>query len=67
MEMRDCGRKVGAHFTRFFGSAICRVRRSSSSWAESSFLPPCRAISTEKVSPRRAKTLSRTARATSRW
>ena len=30
---------------------------NSSSWAESSFLPPCRAISTEKVSPFFPKTL----------
>ena len=36
-------------------------------WADSSFLPPWRAISTEKVCPDRARMDSSTALATSRW
>jgi hypothetical protein len=64
--MTVCGLKVGEHFIKFFGSAIYKVKSSSSSWAESSFFPPCRAISTEKVSPFPLQTLSSIARATSR-
>ena len=43
-----------------------RVRMSTSSWAETSFLPPWRAISTEKVKPFLFATESIMARATSR-
>jgi hypothetical protein len=67
MEMTVCGLNVGEHFIKFFGSAMCKVNSSSSSWAESSFFPPCRAISTEKVNPFPPNTLSSIATATSRW
>jgi hypothetical protein len=43
------------------------VSSSVSSWAESSFLPPWRAIYTENVSPFLLKTLSMIAAATSLW
>jgi hypothetical protein len=67
MEMTVWGLNVGEHLTRFLGAAMNRVRSSISSCAESSFLPPWRAISTEKVSPFLPRTLSSIAAATSRW
>ena len=48
-------------------SAMNMVSSSTSICADSSFLPPWRAISTEKVRPRRFSMLSSTARATSSW
>ena len=65
--MRPCGSKVGAHFTASTSRIRFRVSSKTSNWAESSFLPPCRATSTEKLSPRRWSTLSRMARPASTW
>ena len=61
------GTKVGAAFTRLPPETILRVISRTSSQAESSFLPPCRAISTVKSRPRRWNTLSRIALAASDW
>jgi hypothetical protein len=66
MEMTVWGLKVGEHLMTLPPSAMERVSRSNSMWADSSFLPPCRAISTEKVCPARERTDSITALATSR-
>ena len=67
MLITACGRNVGAAFTRPPPEAMCSVSSSSSSCADSSFLPPCRAISTVNTRPRRRSTLSITARPTSVW
>ena len=58
---------MGAHFTPLPPLSMWRVSSKVSSCAESSFLPPCRAISTVKVRPLRFSTLSSTARPTSTW
>jgi len=67
MEITAWGIKVGAHLIMFLFSAIERVKSKASIWAESSFLPPWRAISTEKVIPLWQKTLSITAVPISTW
>ena len=43
------GLKVGDAFTAFPPMFMNMVRSNTSSWAESSFLPPCLDIITEKV------------------
>src|SRR4051812_21672667 len=65
--MRHWGSNVGAHFTASTSRRWWASKRASSIWAESSFLPPWRAISTEKLRPRRASTLRSTARAMRCW
>ena len=66
MEMTVCGLKVGEHLMMLPPEAMESVSRSNSIWADSSFLPPWRAISTEKVCPDRTRMDSSTALATSR-
>ncbi len=67
MLSRAWGEKVGAAFTLSTARLACVARRRSSSCAESSFFPPCRAISTEKDSPFLPRTLSAMARSASAW
>lgn len=67
MEMMVWGLKVGEHLMMEPPSAMESVSSSSSMWADSSFLPPWRAISTEKVRPEALRTLCTTALATSCW
>jgi hypothetical protein len=67
MEFFACGWKVGAHFIMFLFSLLKRQSSAICSRAEISFLPPCRAISTEKVIPLWQKTLSITAVVISIW
>ena len=64
-----CGLNVGAAFTSFPPPAhafACMSSRTPSC-ALTSFFPPCRAISTVNVSPRRRIALANTARAISNW
>jgi len=67
MLSRHCGSNVGAHFTASASRCIFASSRNISSCAESSFLPPCRAISTVNVRPRWLNTLSRIARLARTW
>jgi len=67
MLMRACGLKVGAHLTASTLLAMWVASKSSSSWAESSFLPAWRAIITDMLLPRRWKTLRAMARPASTW
>ena len=65
--IRPCGSKVGAHFTASISRLACDASRNASSWAESSFLPPWRATSTDRLRPSTFTTLSTIARPASSW
>jgi len=57
----DWGLSVGAHLMRFWLFQPNDTSIAASIHAETSFLPPWRAISTENVSPCALETLSSTA------
>ena len=67
MLMRAWGWKVGAAFMAVPPVSAKARRRLLSTRADISFLPPCRAIMTEKVRPLRLWALSKTASAICRW